>query len=94
MSKAGDPTGAREVIEEARQVAGEFTKLEDKEGALSYVAQAMADIGDLDAALALVRTLGKYGRLSAFRMIVESYTEEDQGGAGPHFRRDPDPDWC
>ena len=82
LNKAGDQTGAREVIEQARRVAGEFTQVEDKEGATPFVAQALAEIGDLDGAFTLVRTLGKHGRYSAFRMIVESYAEEVYGGAG------------
>ena len=80
LSKVGDPAGARDVIDQARRVAREFTKLEDREGATPYVARAMAEIGDLEGALTLARTLGKHGRHSAFRMIVKSYTEEDNGG--------------
>ena len=82
LNKAGDQAGAREVIEQARRAAGEFTQLDDKEGATPYVAQALAEIGDLDGALTLARTLGKHGRYNAFRMIVTSYAEEVYGGAG------------
>ena len=82
LNKAGDHAGAREVIEQARRVAGEFTQLDDKDGATPFVAQALAEIGDLDGALTLARTLGKHGQYSAFRMIVTSYAEEVYGGAG------------
>jgi tetratricopeptide (TPR) repeat protein len=82
LNKVGDQAGAHEIIEQARRVVGEFTKLEDKEGAAPYVARALAEIGDLDGALALARTLEKHGRHSAFRMIIKSYTEEDFGGVG------------
>ena len=41
----------------------------------------MAEIGDLDGALKLVRRLGKRGKLDAIRMIIESFTEDDFHGA-------------
>jgi beta-lactamase regulating signal transducer with metallopeptidase domain/tetratricopeptide (TPR) repeat protein len=79
LAKVGDSGGAREVVEQARQVAGGFFRLEDKEGANAYVAEAMAEIGDLDGALALVRTLGKHGQYSGFQMIIKAHTEEIAG---------------
>jgi beta-lactamase regulating signal transducer with metallopeptidase domain/tetratricopeptide (TPR) repeat protein len=82
LNKAGDRAGAREVIEQARRAAGEFTQLDDKEGATPFVAQTLAEIGDLDGALTLARTLVKHGRYRAFRRIVTSYAEEVYGGAG------------
>ena len=85
LDKAGDPAGARDVIEQARRVVGEFTKLEDKEGANAYVAEAMAEIGDLDGALTLARACGKHGRYSAFQKIIKVYTEEI-AGVGPNLR--------
>ena len=75
---------AREVIEQARQVAGGFSRLEDKEGAMPYVAEAMAEIGDLDGALALVRTLAKHGQYNGFQRIIKAHTEEI-AGVGPNL---------
>ena len=54
-----------------------MTKLEEKEGALTYVAQSMAEIEDLDGALKLVQTLGKYGRPSGIQAILESFADDD-----------------
>ena len=84
LDKAGDPANAREVIGQAHRVASEFTRLEDKEGATPYVAEAMAGIGDLDGALTLARALGKHGRYSAFQMIIKTYTEAT-AGVGPNL---------
>jgi beta-lactamase regulating signal transducer with metallopeptidase domain len=82
LNKAGDRAGAREVIEQARRVASEFTQREDKEGATAFVAETLAEIGDLDGALTLARTLGKHGRNSAFRSVVKTYAEEVYGDVG------------
>jgi len=81
LYKAGDAALARNMIEQARKAASELTKPEDKEWAMPYVAQAMADTGDLDGALALVRTLGKFGKPAAMRMIIESFADNDFHGA-------------
>jgi len=77
LYKAGDAALARNMIEQARKAASELTNPEDKDGAMPYVAQAMADIGDLDGALALVQTLGKHGKPAAVRMIIVSFFAAD-----------------
>ena len=61
-AQGGRTAGARNVIEQA--AGGQrVTTPEEKEGAMPYVAQAMAEIGDLDGALSQAQTLGKYGGL-------------------------------
>jgi len=80
LHKAGDLAGARNVLEQARKAVSELTKPEDKEGAMPYVARAMAEIGGMDEALKLTRTLGKRGQLDAMRMIVESFADDDYHG--------------
>ena len=81
LFQAGDAARGREVIEQAQRIARALTDAKEKEGALPYVAQAMVEIGDIDQALALVQTLGKYGKPAALRKIVESFAEDDFHGA-------------
>ena len=47
---------------------------------MPYVAQAMAEVGDLDGALGQAQTLGKFGKLSALRMIIDSFADDDFHG--------------
>jgi beta-lactamase regulating signal transducer with metallopeptidase domain len=75
LYKSGDLTGGRDLISQARTAAGELTEQESKERAMSHVASAMAETGDLDGALNLVRFLGNNGRQAGIRRIIETLTE-------------------
>jgi len=85
LHKAGDAAGAHDVTEQAHRAAMLLTNAEEKQGVMTYVAGARAEIGDLDGALGLAQTLGKYGRSAALEEIVESFAEDDFHGA----RNDP-----
>ena len=81
LFKAGEKAEARAMIDQARRAATELKDPEDREGAMAYVAVSMAESGDLDGALELTRTLGKYGRQSALRNIIESLADRHPQGA-------------
>jgi tetratricopeptide (TPR) repeat protein len=81
LYKAGDRAGAKNMLEQAMKAATEeLAKQEYQEGAMPYIAQRMAEIGDLDRAINLAKTLGKHGKPPAMRMIVESFAEDDFHG--------------
>ncbi len=75
LHKAGDLAEARKVITLSRRLATELPDQEEREGALGYVTQAMAETGDFDGALQLTKSLKEYGAESAIRKIVDSFTE-------------------
>ncbi|MGP0065221.1 MAG: M56 family metallopeptidase [Isosphaeraceae bacterium] len=75
LFKAGESSQARAMIDEARRTAKELTNAEARDGMTAEAAEALADIGDLDGALDVARTIGGSGRRSAFRSIIESLAE-------------------
>ena len=79
-SRAGDPAGARAMIDEAKASASAIVKPVERARALCYVAQALGEIGDLPAAIALAQSLRevKY-ETKALEMIADGYTEHDPG---------------
>jgi beta-lactamase regulating signal transducer with metallopeptidase domain/tetratricopeptide (TPR) repeat protein len=79
LHRAGDAGEARKVIQQSRRLATELPDREETEGCLSYVAQALAQTGDFDAAFQLAKSLGKYGVQGAIRKIVDSFTEYEPG---------------
>jgi tetratricopeptide (TPR) repeat protein len=79
LHKAGDIEEARKVIEQSRRLATALPEREEREGSLSFVAQALAETGDFDGAFRLAKSLGKYGTQSAIRRIVDSFTEYEPG---------------
>jgi beta-lactamase regulating signal transducer with metallopeptidase domain/tetratricopeptide (TPR) repeat protein len=84
LQKAGDMSGARAVIEQARRLGSELPEHPEKEGALAHIARAMAETGDFDGALQLTLTLRRDGSQSAIQRIVDSFTEYEPGEAWLH----------
>ena len=79
LFKAGEQARARSLIDQARQAASELTVPEDREGAMALVGDSLVEIGDLDGALELARSLGKYGRRSALQAIIKSLADGQLG---------------
>jgi beta-lactamase regulating signal transducer with metallopeptidase domain len=79
LHKVGEFVEARKVIERSRRLATELPDREEREGCLSYVAQALAQTGDFDGAFQLAKSLGKFGVQGAIRKIVDSFTEYEPG---------------
>jgi len=80
LARAGDPAGAREAIEQARRSALGLAKAEERAKALSHVAQAFGEMGDVGGALRLVATFeDEASRQAALRSLVDSLAEEDTG---------------
>ena len=79
LHKVGEFGEARMVIEQSRRLANELPDRDEREGSLSFVAQALAQTGDFDGAFQLAKELGKYGTQGAIRKIVDSFTEYEPG---------------
>ncbi len=80
LYRTGDTVGGREAVEQARRAVDLLRERDSREQAFRYVATAMAETGDLDEALKLVGTLGKNARQTAMQKIVETLTEDQDGG--------------
>ena len=77
MYKAGDPAGARDLIDRARKLADGAATPEEKEAARRGVAMAMARSGDLDGALATLVNSNPARATSALDGLVRDMTEYD-----------------
>ncbi|WP_435009096.1 M56 family metallopeptidase [Tundrisphaera lichenicola] len=83
--KAGDPAGARDLIDRARKLADGAATPEEKEAARGGVSMALARSGDLDGALVTLATLNPARLKSTLDGLVREMTEYDNraGWYGP-----------
>jgi beta-lactamase regulating signal transducer with metallopeptidase domain len=77
LVKAGDPEGGRKLIRQASQAAHALTDPPVKAAALGYHARSLAEAGDIDGALALVRELTPATQEATLTRILEKFTVDD-----------------
>lgn len=70
LVKAGDPDGGRDLIKQARLATLKLTDPEGKAFAVPHLAGAMAEAGDLDEALAMVREMSPTTQQAALGRIL------------------------
>ncbi|WP_422924581.1 M56 family metallopeptidase [Singulisphaera sp. PoT] len=77
IARSGDAPRARQVIELARQSALKLDDLQDRHRCLGYVASELTELGDLDGAIELVRSLpGEDARAQGFHKVLRAFADE------------------
>ncbi len=79
IQKSGDAAWARDVIKRARVLANELPEQAERDGAMCFVAQSLAEIGDVKGAIEVSQKLGQDARQGAIEKIVDAFTEQEPG---------------